>query len=117
MGNIYAGVDLGGTTVKLGLLTDEASLIRKWEIPTRKDDGGKQVIPDIAASIKKNMEEEGIRFSAVSYTHLDVYKRQTYCFNALYNGVMIFKRRRMASLFYTLPHFVRQGIFRNTRDL
>ncbi|QNM04351.1 ROK family glucokinase [Qiania dongpingensis] len=72
MGNIYAGVDLGGTTVKLGLLTDEASLIRKWEIPTRKDDGGKQVIPDIAASIKKNMEEEGIRFSELAGAGLGV---------------------------------------------
>lgn len=66
MGGIYAGVDLGGTTAKIGLFTEEASLIRKWEIPTRKEDGGKHVIPDIAASIKKNMEEAGIDFSELA---------------------------------------------------
>lgn len=66
MGNVYAGVDLGGTTAKLGLFRSDASLIRKWEIPTRKEDGGKYVIPDIAASIRKNLEEEGIDFSDLS---------------------------------------------------
>lgn len=60
MGKVYAGVDLGGTTAKLGLFKEDASLIRKWEIPTRKEDGGKHVTPDIADSIKKHMEEAGI---------------------------------------------------------
>lgn len=63
MGKVYAGIDLGGTTAKLGLFRDDALLIRKWEIPTRKEDGGSHVIPDIAESIKKNMEEEGLCFS------------------------------------------------------
>ena len=47
------GVDVGGTTVKLGLFTAEGELLDKWEIPTRTENGGEAVLPDIAASIQK----------------------------------------------------------------
>lgn len=57
---IYAGIDLGGTTAKLGLFTKDAEIINKWEIPTRKEDGGRYVINDIAASIKAHMALKGI---------------------------------------------------------
>ncbi len=30
------GVDVGGTTVKLGLFNDEGQVLDKWEIPTVK---------------------------------------------------------------------------------
>ena len=33
------GVDVGGTTVKLGLFNDEGQVLDKWEIPTVKDNG------------------------------------------------------------------------------
>ena len=29
------GVDVGGTTVKLGLLSEAGELLEKWELPTR----------------------------------------------------------------------------------
>ena len=51
------GVDVGGTTVKLGLFNDEGQVLDKWEIPTVKDNGGEKVLPDIAASIKNKMQE------------------------------------------------------------
>lgn len=54
------GVDIGGTTVKLGLFWVEGSLIDKWEIPTRKDDGGKYILGDIAASIEAKLQEKQI---------------------------------------------------------
>ena len=54
------GVDVGGTTVKLGLFTEEGQVLDKWEIPTVKDNGGEKVLPDIAASIRNKMEEKGI---------------------------------------------------------
>lgn len=47
------GVDVGGTTVKLGLLTQDGDLMEKWEIPTRTQDGGKSILPDIAAEIDR----------------------------------------------------------------
>lgn len=63
MSKIYAGVDLGGTTAKLGLFKKDGTLITKWEIPTRKEEGGKYVCPDIAESIKKKMEEMRLALS------------------------------------------------------
>ena len=53
------GVDLGGTTVKLGIFTPTGDVIDKWEIPTVKDNGGAQILPDIANSIKAKMAEKG----------------------------------------------------------
>lgn len=54
------GVDIGGTTVKLGLFRTDGELLDKWEIPTRKEDNGSQILPDVAASIKEKLAEKGI---------------------------------------------------------
>ena len=54
------GVDLGGTTVKHGLFTVEGRLIDKWEIPTRAENAGGHLLPDIAASLKGAMERHNI---------------------------------------------------------
>lgn len=59
------GVDLGGTTVKMGLFDEEGNVLEKWEIVTRKEKNGKFILPDIAESIKKKMEEKSIDNSAV----------------------------------------------------
>jgi glucokinase len=60
MSKRFYGVDLGGTTVKMGLFDTEGNVLTKWEIPTVKDQGGKQILPDIAEAIKKNMAENNI---------------------------------------------------------
>lgn len=54
------GVDIGGTTVKLGLFRTDGELLDKWEIPTCKENGGSQILPDVAASIKEKLTEKGI---------------------------------------------------------
>ena len=54
------GVDLGGTTVKMGLLTVDGDILDKWEIPTRKEEKGSMILPDIADAILKKIEERGI---------------------------------------------------------
>jgi glucokinase len=54
------GIDIGGTSVKLGLFTASGELLYKWEVPTRTEDGGKFILPDVAASIKAVLEERGI---------------------------------------------------------
>ncbi len=59
------GVDIGGTTVKLGFFDEESNLIDKWEIPTDKTDSGKNIIPDVCASIKNKMSEKNISASDV----------------------------------------------------
>lgn len=59
------GVDVGGTTVKMGLFSPEGELFEKWEIRTRTEDEGRNVLPDIAASIRAKMEERGISASDI----------------------------------------------------
>ena len=54
------GIDLGGTTVKCGFFKNDGSLIEKWEIPTIKDNGGVQILPDIAAAIKGKLSERNV---------------------------------------------------------
>lgn len=51
------GVDLGGTTVKLGVFKPDGEIIDKWEIPTVKENGGTLILPDISKSILLKMEE------------------------------------------------------------
>ena len=55
------GVDIGGTSVKMGLFDREGHLLDKWEIPTVKDRGGAFILPDIAKSIRSKMAEKGIQ--------------------------------------------------------
>ena len=49
------GIDVGGTTVKMGLFTTEGELLDKWEIPTRKEDGGAYILNDVAASVEAKL--------------------------------------------------------------
>ncbi|MDO4463398.1 MAG: ROK family glucokinase [Bacillota bacterium] len=60
MSQYVFGVDIGGTTVKLGFFDVEGNLLDKWEIPTRTEGEGSQILPDIAASIQKKIEEKKI---------------------------------------------------------
>ena len=43
MKKIY-GIDVGGTTVKLGLFSEDGTLMEKWEIPTRTEENGKYIL-------------------------------------------------------------------------
>lgn len=60
MGRYVFGVDVGGTTVKMGLFDVEGGLLDKWEIPTRTENGGEKILPDIAESIKNKMAEKNV---------------------------------------------------------
>ncbi|HJA66472.1 glucokinase [Lachnoclostridium sp. An169] len=51
------GVDIGGTTVKMGLFESEGKILDKWEITTDTSREGQAILPDIAASIEKKTEE------------------------------------------------------------
>ena len=54
------GVDIGGTTVKLGLFEAEGTIVDKWEIATDISDEGSAILPDVAASVGKKIEEHQI---------------------------------------------------------
>lgn len=60
MSKYVFGVDVGGTTVKMGVFDSEGVVLEKWEIPTRTQNGGENILPDIAKSILNTMDEKGI---------------------------------------------------------
>ena len=60
MGMKCIGVDIGGTSVKIGLFETTGELLDKWEVKTRKEDGGVNILPDVAASIRKKLDEKGL---------------------------------------------------------
>lgn len=60
MGKYCFGVDVGGTTVKMGFFDTEGNLLEKWEIPTRTEEGGKNILPDVAASILDKIKEREV---------------------------------------------------------
>ena len=60
MANYVFGVDVGGTTVKMGLFDKDGNVLDKWEIPTRTANNGENILPDIAASVKEKMAEKAI---------------------------------------------------------
>lgn len=60
------GVDVGGTTVKLGLFDETGTLLDKCEIPTHTENGGERILPDIATAIDTILAEKGIAKSAVT---------------------------------------------------
>ena len=60
MAEYVFGVDIGGTTVKLGLFDNSGNVLDKWEIPTRTENGGTNILPDIAQSIQDKMSEKKI---------------------------------------------------------
>lgn len=48
------GADVGGTTVKLGIVMEDGAIVEQWQIPTRTEDNGAYILGDIAASIKEH---------------------------------------------------------------
>lgn len=54
------GVDIGGTTIKIGLFSVEGDLIEKWEIRTNKEDNGKYILKEIADFIHSTIKEKNI---------------------------------------------------------
>ena len=54
------GIDVGGTTVKCGLFSTEGVPLDKWEIPTRTEDDGKNILPDVAETILAKIAEKDI---------------------------------------------------------
>ncbi len=60
MEKLCFGIDIGGTTVKLGLFTEEGNLVDKWEITTRKEESGRYILSDVAKSIENKIEERNL---------------------------------------------------------
>ena len=52
------GVDVGGTTIKIGLFSKELILLDKWVLPTPRKGKSSEILPFIAYNVKKIMSEK-----------------------------------------------------------
>lgn len=59
------GVDIGGTTVKMGLFEATGTILEKWEIKTHTEEEGKAILPDVAASLKEKKAEHDLADSDI----------------------------------------------------
>lgn len=65
MGKKCIGIDVGGTTVKVGLFEVDGALLHQWEVNTRKEEGGRYILGDVAESIKQILAEKNIAMEDV----------------------------------------------------
>ena len=72
MSDYLYGVDVGGTSVKIGLFETDGTLLEKREIPTRRENKGEAVIGDIAEALQGLMAERGDELSSLSGIGIDV---------------------------------------------
>jgi len=54
------GIDLGGTTVKFAILTEEGEIQQKWSIETDIQNEGKNIVPSIIESINHRLDLYGL---------------------------------------------------------
>ena len=54
------GIDIGGTTVKCGLFNVDGEVLDKWEIKTRTENNGENIIADIAETMNAKIAEKGL---------------------------------------------------------
>lgn len=59
------GVDVGGTTIKMGFFETSGALLDKWEIKTNKENNGAAILSDIAKAVDNKLAQEGISKSEV----------------------------------------------------
>ena len=61
------GVDIGGTTVKMGLFTVDGKVTDKWEIPTKKRRKWENLLlEDIAKSVKERMQRDTLTLEDIA---------------------------------------------------
>ncbi|WP_405725465.1 ROK family glucokinase [Anaerotignum sp.] len=54
------GIDIGGTTVKIGLVAENGEIVTRWEVPTRKGSDPTGLLEDVKASLEACMAERKI---------------------------------------------------------
>ena len=60
MKNYGFGVDIGGTTIKMGFFETSGKLLDKWEIKTDTSNGGENILSDVAKAIDNKLAQEAI---------------------------------------------------------
>ena len=55
------GIDLGGTTAKIGLFTTSGALLEKWEVATDTSHAGEHILENLATAVLGKMKEQSIQ--------------------------------------------------------
>ena len=66
------GIDLGGTTAKVGLFTTSGKLLEKWEVSTDTSNNGAHILENLAAAVQQKMQEKGLSADKVEGVGLGV---------------------------------------------
>ena len=66
------GIDLGGTTAKVGLFTTSGKLLEKWEVSTDTSNNGAHILENLAAAVQQKMQEKGLSADEVEGVGLGV---------------------------------------------
>ena len=88
------GIDIGGTTVKCGLFNVKGDILEKWEIPTRTENNGVNILPDVAATIDAKIQEKGIARDTIAGVGVGIpgpvnEERSMGCHKLIYDGAGI----------------------------
>lgn len=65
MSKYIYGIDLGGTTVKIGFFNLEGDLLDNFQIPTNKEENGKNILIDITNALKFHMNEKNLNIDDI----------------------------------------------------
>lgn len=79
MEKLILGIDIGGTSIKIGLINVQGVIKHHWEIPTNTKDAGAHIVKEIWASVLEQMEKKslttdrllGIGIGAPGFTNVD----------------------------------------------
>lgn len=63
--NYYAGIDLGGTNIKCGIVDGNGKLLAGKSVPTKKERGAEKIILDMAKLVKELNGKTGKKLEAV----------------------------------------------------
>lgn len=61
----YVGIDLGGTNIAAGLVSEDAKILADMSIPTRAERSWQEIVADMADLSKKVIEKAGVALSEV----------------------------------------------------
>lgn len=55
MGKMILGIDIGGTSIKIGFVTQSGVIFEKWEIPTNIENNGQLIVHDVWTSVEEKL--------------------------------------------------------------
>lgn len=65
MKDLIMGIDVGGTTIKIGLIKDQGEILKQWSIATNKANQGSRIVPDIIESIQAQLKSMAIDHTTI----------------------------------------------------